>query len=132
VFGKRRRPRKTVRDTNSAPRKAAATNAEANDIKAGDTLFSGRSGMDNRKGGLKPPVHFDCEFRWKSWLGGDAEVCAGCGGRSTRGRRGIIERELLEVLLDRGVGLLGGGQISGLEILSELAEECGDRVRLAR
>ena len=37
----------------------------------------------------------------------------------------------MEVLLERGVGLLGGGDVAGLEILSELAEECGDRILLA-
>src|SRR6267378_3609856 len=63
--------------------------------------------------------------------GGDAEVCArgtswrtGCSGR-------IVERELLEVLLEGGVCLLGGGQVAGLEIMSQLAEERGDWIRLA-
>ena len=36
----------------------------------------------------------------------------------------------MEVLLERGVSLLGGGNIAGLEILAELAEECGDGVLL--
>ena len=36
----------------------------------------------------------------------------------------------MEVLLERGVGLLGGGDVAGLEILAELAEECGDGVLL--
>lgn len=38
----------------------------------------------------------------------------------------------MKVLLERGVGLLGGGDVAGLEILAELAEECRDWVLLGR
>ena len=65
-----------------------------------------------------------------SLSGGDAEVCAGGGGRREGGGGRIVGGEPLEVLLERGVGLLGGGDVAGPEILAELAEECGDGVLL--
>ncbi len=37
----------------------------------------------------------------------------------------------MEVLLEGGVGLLGGGDVAGLEVLSQLAEEGGDGALLA-
>ena len=39
-----------------------------------------------------------------------------------------VRGELLEVLLQRGIGLLGGGEVSGLEGLAELVEELADGV----
>lgn len=60
-------------------------------------------------------------------LGGDAVVCA--GRRGTGG--GAAETGLQEILLQRGVGLLRGGEIPRLERLAELVEESGHVVLLA-
>jgi len=54
-------------------------------------------------------------------LDGDVEICA--GGRGGGGGGGAVGCELLEILLKRGVGLLGGAEISGLQSLPELREK---------
>lgn len=61
--------------------------------------------------------------------GGDAEFA---GRRVGRRDSGSAQAELLEVLLERGVGLLGSAEIAGLQGLAKLIEERGDRVLAGR
>src|ERR1700722_12925999 len=55
---------------------------------------------------------------WVWWLGAEGDAGGGGGGCG-----GGYAGEEWEVGLDRGVGLLRGGEGAGLEVLTELGEE---------
>lgn len=66
----------------------------------------------------------------ESRLGGDAEVCGVGAAGWAEGSEIAAYAEELQVLLQRRIRLLRGRKVSGLEGLTELAEERGDGVLL--